>query len=59
MAFRQLEVLLELIRVRKTTMRQLAEKFEVSTKTIARDIERLSASVFPVRCERGREGASS
>lgn len=56
MAFRQLEVLLELIRVKKTTMQQLAERFEVSTKTIARDIERLSASGFPVRCERGREG---
>ncbi len=56
MAFRQLEVLLELIRVKKTTMQQLAERFEVSTKTIAHDIERLSASGFPVRCERGREG---
>ena len=56
MAFRQLKVLLELIRVKKTTMQQLAERFEVSTKTIARDIERLSASGFPVRCERGREG---
>lgn len=33
MAFRQLEVLLELIRVKKTTMQQLAERFEVFEKS--------------------------
>lgn len=56
MGFRQLEVLLELIRVKKTTIPRLAEQFEVSGKTIARDLDRLSASGFPVRCERGRGG---
>lgn len=56
MAFRELEILLELIRVKKTTARELASKFEVSTKTISRDLDRLSSAGFPIRCERGRDG---
>lgn len=39
-----------------STARTLAERFEVSTRTIYRDVERLSAAGIPVYMEKGRNG---
>ncbi|WP_040162024.1 helix-turn-helix transcriptional regulator [Nigerium massiliense] len=48
-------VLLLQVHVRMTTQ-QLADRFEVSTRTILRDVESLSAAGVPVYAERGRHG---
>lgn len=40
----------------KSTVSELSDRFEVSKKTIERDISRLSSAGVPVRCERGRNG---
>lgn len=53
---RHLEVLVYLLRHKKTTYRQLAQQFAVSTKTIERDINRLSAMGIPVYCVQGVGG---
>ncbi|MEG1678261.1 MAG: HTH domain-containing protein, partial [Clostridia bacterium] len=50
---RHLEILIYLLKQKKTTYRQLATHFEVSTKTIERDINRLSAMGIPVYCTQG------
>lgn len=39
---RQLEIILFLNEVKKTTLKELAEKFEVSKRTIMRDINVIS-----------------
>lgn len=41
----------------RMTSRQLADRFEVSDRTILRDIESLSTAGIPVYAERGRHGA--
>ncbi|MEF9841970.1 MAG: HTH domain-containing protein [Raoultibacter sp.] len=56
MKSRQLELLVYLLKQKKTTYKQLAQHFEVSTKTIERDIERLSAMGIPVYCRQGIGG---
>ncbi len=56
---RQLEILLSLLKKKKTTYKQLAQEFEVSTKTIERDINRLSAMGVPVQCIQGKYGGVS
>ncbi|WP_409967748.1 HTH domain-containing protein [Bengtsoniella intestinalis] len=53
---RQLELLVYLLQKKKSTYGQLAHHFEVSTKTIERDIDRLSASGIPVYCQQGVGG---
>ncbi|MEF9970947.1 MAG: HTH domain-containing protein [Oscillospiraceae bacterium] len=53
---RQLEILIHLLKSKKTTYKELAERFEVSTKTIERDINRLSAMGIPVFCTQGAGG---
>ncbi len=40
----------------RTTITELAERFEVSKKTVERDLSRLSSAGIPVRCERGCKG---
>lgn len=53
---RQLEILLYLLKTKKTTHRELAEIFEVSVKTIQRDIDRLSVQGIPVYTKQGNDG---
>lgn len=53
---RQLEILLYLLKTKKTTHRELAETFEVSVKTIQRDIDRLSVQGIPVYTKQGNDG---
>lgn len=53
---RQLELLIFLLKYKKSTYKELAENFEVSKKTIERDIDRLSAIGIPVYCQQGAGG---
>lgn len=53
---RQLEILVHLLKNKKSTYGELAYKFEVSTKTIERDIDRLSLMGIPVYCTQGSGG---
>lgn len=41
----------------RMTSKELAQRFEVSSRTILRDVEALSAAGVPVHTERGRHGA--
>ncbi|MCG3088448.1 HTH domain-containing protein [Sporosarcina sp. MB25] len=56
MKSRQIEMLLYLLKVKKTTHEELAKKFEVSIKTIQRDIDTLSVMGIPVTCKKGNQG---
>jgi len=58
-ADRLLSILMILQAKRKTSVKQLAEELEVSTRTIHRDIDALSASGVPVYFERGKNGGVS
>ncbi len=53
---RQLDILIYLLKYKKTTYNELAKHFEVSTKTIERDINRLSSAGIPVYCQQGSGG---
>lgn len=44
---RLFEIVYLLLYRKKVTAKELAERFEVSTRTIYRDIDTLSAAVFP------------
>src|SRR5581483_752865 len=55
-ADRLLAVLLLLQRRKRTTARELAERLEVSVRTIYRDVEALAASGVPIYSEPGRNG---
>lgn len=52
-------ILTVLMQQKKTTASQLAQKFEVSVRTIQRDIEALSIAGIPVTAERGSRGGIS
>ena len=41
---------------RKTTAKELADRFEVSTRTIYRDIETLSTANIPIYASKGKDG---
>lgn len=56
MKSRQLEILLYLLDVKKTTCADLARRFEVSRRTILRDLDKLSAMGIPVWTQAGYEG---
>ena len=56
---RLLSILMILLHEDKVTTAQLAERFEVSKRTICRDIDRLGSSGVPLICYRGRNGGVS
>lgn len=53
---RQFEIVLYLLKVKKITHKELATIFEVSIKTIQRDIDKLSMMGIPVTCKQGNQG---
>lgn len=56
---RQLEIILFLNEVKKTTIQELADKFEVSRRTIMRDIDLLSRFGVPIYTQSGFQGGVS
>lgn len=56
MRSRQLEILLYLMETKKSTYAELANHFEVSKKTIMRDIDKISGMGVPVYTQSGYEG---
>ncbi|MBD5141154.1 MAG: YafY family transcriptional regulator [Ruminococcus sp.] len=56
---RQIGILSILLQKEKVKTGELAERFEVSTRTIARDIEDISAAGIPIAAERGFRGGIS
>ncbi|MEG1407129.1 MAG: HTH domain-containing protein, partial [Ruthenibacterium sp.] len=56
MKSRHLDVLLYLLKHKKSTYKQLAQHFEVSIKTMERDINCLSGMGIPVYCTQGVGG---
>ena len=53
---RLFQIVYELLEKGRTTAPALADKLEVSTRTIYRDIEALSSAGIPVYAETGRNG---
>ncbi|GAA0070921.1 YafY family protein [Clostridium sardiniense] len=53
------EIIIILLNKRSVTAKELADKFEVSTRTIYRDIEDLSLSGIPVYMSKGKGGGIS
>lgn len=56
---RLIGILAILLREEKVTAAQLAERLEVSRRTVYRDMERLCRAGIPLRCDRGRNGGIS
>lgn len=53
---RLFEILYILLQKKKITVKELAEKFEVSTRTIYRDVETLSSANIPIYMSKGKDG---
>lgn len=53
---RLFEIIYILMEKKKVTAKELAEKFEVSTRTIYRDIEILSSANIPIYMSQGKDG---
>ena len=53
---RLFEIVYILMQKKKVTAKELAEKFEVSTRTIYRDIEALSSANIPIYMSKGKDG---
>lgn len=56
---RLFEIVYILLDKKRVTSRELAERFEVSSRTIYRDIETLSAAGIPVYMSKGKGGGIS
>ena len=56
---RMIGILAVLLQREKVTAPYLAEKFEVSRRTISRDIENLCRAGIPIRTEQGAGGGIS
>ncbi|CEN78247.1 helix-turn-helix transcriptional regulator [Paraclostridium sordellii] len=50
------EIIILLLNKKIVTAKELADKFQVSTRTIYRDIEELSLSGIPVYMNKGKNG---
>ena len=53
---RLFEIVYILMQKRKTTAKELADRFEVSMRTIYRDIETLSGANIPIYASKGKDG---
>ena len=53
---RLFEIVYILMQKKKVTAKELADKFEVSTRTIYRDIETLSMANIPIYASKGKDG---
>ena len=53
---RLFEIVYILMQKKKVTAKELADKFEVSTRTIYRDIEALSSAKIPIYANKGKDG---
>lgn len=53
---RLFEIVYILLQKKKVTAKELAEKFEVSTRTIYRDVETLSGANVPIYATQGKDG---
>ena len=53
---RMFEIIYLLLDKEKVSAKELSERFEVSTRTIYRDVERLSAAGIPIYMTKGRNG---
>lgn len=53
---RLFEIIYILMQKRKITAKELADRFEVSTRTIYRDIETLSGANIPIYASKGKDG---
>lgn len=53
---RLFEIVYILMQKKKVTAKELAERFEVSTRTIYRDIEALSTANIPIYASKGKDG---
>ena len=53
---RLFEIIYILLEKKKVTAPELAERFEVSVRTIYRDIDALSSAGIPVYCTQGKGG---
>ena len=53
---RLFEIVYILLQKKKVTAKELADRFEVSTRTIYRDIETLSAANIPIYSSKGKDG---
>ena len=56
---RLFEIIYILLDKKKITAKELAEHFEVSTRTIYRDVEDISAAGIPIYMNKGRNGGIS
>lgn len=56
---RQIGILSILLQKERVKVKELSEKFEVSTRTIARDIDDINAAGIPIVSERGQGGGIS
>ncbi len=56
---RLLEILYYLLDVKKTTAKELAQHFEVSLRTIYRDLDRLIVAGIPIQSRQGKNGGIS
>ena len=53
---RLFEIVYILMQKKKVTAKELADRFEVSTRTIYRDIETLSGANIPIYASKGKDG---
>lgn len=56
---RLFKIIYILLQKKKVTAKELADKFEVSTRTIYRDIEALSSANIPIYMSKGKDGGIS